>query len=96
MIAVEISNPTNGAAYQVLFEQFLPDYCNTRERQKEILAGFAKVAEWAQTQPPDVMAGYMWAMQKMTEDMERRIKISDLGSQVQAIYQIIPRPEIDR
>ncbi len=94
MFNVEISNPTNGAAYQVLFEQFLPAYCNTRERQAEILAGFAKVTEWAQTQPPDVQAGYLWAIKKISEDIEHGLKINDLGNQVQAVFQTIPRPEV--
>ncbi len=92
---VEVSNPMQGAAYQVLFEQFHPDYCNTRERQAEILADFAKVTEWAQTQPPDIRAGYLWAIKLLSENIERRLKISDLGNQVQVVYRTIPRPGVD-
>ncbi len=94
MINVEVSNPMQGAAYQVLFEQFLPAYCSTRERQAEIQADFAKVAEWAQTQPPDVYGAYLWAIKKLSEDIEMRLKASDLGTKVAAAYQSIPRPEV--
>ena len=96
MFNVEISNPINGAAYQVLFEKFLPAYCNTRERQAEITASFADITEWATTQPPEIHSAYVWAMKKISEDIEHRLKVNDLGNQVVAAYQSIPKPEIDQ
>ena len=93
MFNVEVSNPLQGAAYQVLFEQFLPAFCNTRERQAEIVADFAKITEWAQTQPPEVQGAYIWAIKTISEDIEHRLKINDLGNQVIAAHQSIPRPE---
>ncbi|NTG07245.1 hypothetical protein [Rhizobium rhizogenes] len=92
MFNVEVSNPMNGAAYQVLFERYLPAYCSTRERQAEILSGFKQTMEWAATQPPDVLAAYQWATNKLTEDLENRLKINDLGNQVQSLVKTIPRP----
>jgi hypothetical protein len=92
MFNVEIKNPMCGAAYQVLFERFLPAYCSDRDRQAQICAGFREVLAWAKTQPPEVHAGYLWAIEKMTDDIEHRLKINDLGTQVQEVVKTIPRP----
>lgn len=95
MINVEVPNPTNGAAFQVLYERFHLAFCSTRGRQAEILAEFAKIAEWASTQPPAVKDGYLWAIKKHSDDIEHRLKINDLGNQVQAVFKTIPRPPED-
>ena len=92
MFNVEVSNPMNGAAYQVLFERFLPAYCSDRARQAQILTGFREVLDWAATQSPEINTAYQWATKKMVEDIEHRLKINDLGNQVQEVVKTIPRP----
>jgi len=94
MISIEVPNPTNGAAYQVLFEAVQPAFCTTRDRQAEIKADFDKVTEWAKTQPPEVYGAYLWAIKEISKSIDQRMAANDLGNQVIAAYQSIPKPEV--
>lgn len=94
MHAIEVSTPTHGAAYQVLYETVHPVYCNSYERLAEIQTYFRKVAEWAETQPDDVRAAYTWAMKSMVDGINARLRADDLGNRVIQAVATIPRPDL--
>jgi hypothetical protein len=89
---VQISNPLNGAAYQVLFELVAPAYCSTRQRQAEIQGEFKRVLDWASGEGQEIFAAYSWAADEILKGVDQLCVNAELGAKVQAAVASIPRP----
>lgn len=94
MLLVELPNNSamHGAAYQVLFQATSPHNCVTYDRRAQILEEFARIIEWAQSQPPHVLEAYQWAANHLTSEIDRRIKQNELSNQVSEVLKSLPKP----
>lgn len=89
---VEAPKPMHAAAYQVIYERFLPVFCTSREREAEILEGFAEVLLWARDQPKDIRQAYEWACRSMTDDLARKMRIQEFQQKQIDMFKVIVRP----
>jgi hypothetical protein len=92
--SVEIKDPTQGAAYRVLYERYKPFLCFTREAQAELNEQFASVKEWLKTQNPKVRKAYDWAIDMIEKQVERQVGATEMDTKVAAAHAAIPQPPL--
>lgn len=89
---IEVKSAEDGAAYKALYEHYMPSNCGSRQRQKQILAGFAEIKTWLKGEDVKTRKAYTWAMGVMEKQIALQIKGLLISEEIAAIEGTFPKP----
>lgn len=87
--------PLSAAAFSELYGRFEVAFCDTREREAEILAGFNAITKWANEHSPEVRRAYAWAITILTQQIKGQIQRAEHARRVIEAGKTLPLPPID-